>query len=61
MKKLNLNAYIADELANKVVVLTEALSDAKNLISQLEKENVDLKKILDGVSEQSSKEISSHF
>lgn len=41
-----MNSYISDELANKVKYLHKALSQAKNIIDTLEKENNRLHDVL---------------
>lgn len=45
--KLKANAYIADELSHKVRVLTQALEQARAIISKLEEENERLLGVLD--------------
>jgi hypothetical protein len=40
---MNINTYIADELANRVIYLSKALFDANVTIKELQKENIDLK------------------
>lgn len=44
------NAYVADELANKVYHLTKALDQTKTILKTLEKENQDLKNALDNLA-----------
>lgn len=38
--------YVADELSNKVYYLQQALTQAKEIISVLEKENQNLKEVV---------------
>ena len=48
--------YVADELANKVFHLHKALNQAEYIISVLEEENNNLKKILTAYVDKSKKE-----
>ena len=41
-----MNTYIADELAYKVKILSQALQKSENIINSLETENIILKDIL---------------
>jgi hypothetical protein len=43
--------YVADELSNKVYHLHKALEKAREIISILENENKNLKKIIDDLEE----------
>ncbi|NBX73500.1 MAG: hypothetical protein EBQ89_04290 [Alphaproteobacteria bacterium] len=48
--KSNVNSFIGDELANKVKVLSSALSQAQNMVMVLEKENQNLKDVLNNLT-----------
>lgn len=46
---MTMNSYVADELSNKVYYLHKALNQAQHIISILETENQNLKKILEEI------------
>jgi len=48
--KTSMNNYIGDELANKVKVLSSALSQAENMVIVLEQENQNLKDVLNNLT-----------
>jgi hypothetical protein len=56
MKNTSMNIYVADELANKVKFLAFALSQAKDIISKLEKENHRLQDALIGLASQNNED-----
>lgn len=51
------NSYIADELANKVKHLHNALLEAENIISTLETENQRLQDVLIGLASENNKDL----
>ena len=48
--KTSMNNYIGDELANKVKVLSSALTQAENMVIVLEQENQNLKDVLNNLT-----------
>lgn len=53
----SMNSYIADELANKVKYLNNALSQAQNIISALEVENNRLRDVLINLTSENNKDL----
>lgn len=53
----SMNSYVADELANKVKVLSQALSKAEQIIAILEEENDSLKDVLMGLASENNRDL----
>lgn len=52
-----MNSFVADELANKVRVLSQALSKAEQIIATLEEENDSLKDVLMGLASENNRDL----
>lgn len=50
---MTMNSYVADELANKVYHLTQALNQTQEIVKRLEIENATLKECLDDIQNDS--------
>jgi hypothetical protein len=57
---MNIN-YLGDELVHKIKVLTLALSEAKNIITILEQENVYLANLLANIEAENKKDSSNEM
>lgn len=58
---MNMNQYIADDLANKVVHLYEALNKAQDRISYLEQQNEILSDVLASLTSLNKEDYEQHF
>lgn len=56
-----MNQYIADDLANKVVHLYEALNKAQNRIESLEQQNAFLSDVLDDLTSLNKEDCEEYF